>query len=285
MLIKREYYCLIAGLPDLFFDENKIPVTGSVFREELQNQLSTPDFKLVEYLFLPFDNLNLMNVFFAQNKPYFYPGNITKHELEFQFSPENEEIQLPEYMKTFINWMKGMDKKQADPEAKNILTTLFFEHTLNCPNSFLQNWFRFELNLKNVFTAFNCRQYNYEPETHLLQVQGEDAVYSLLIENKLKADYFEELLPYHDELFKIAESDKEWMEKEKAVDKIKWEYLDEHTFFHFFTIEKVLAFTIKLLLIERWTKLDKETGKKLLNKLINELKTNYEFPAEFSLTK
>nr|WP_319265478.1 DUF2764 family protein [uncultured Draconibacterium sp.] len=285
MLIKREYYCLIAGLPDLFFDENKTTVTSSVFREELQHQLSPSDYNLVEYLFLPFDNLNLLNVFFGQNKPNFFPGNIAKHELEFQFSPENEEIRLPDYMKTFISWMKGMDRKHAGLEDENILTSLFYEHALDCPNPFLQDWFCFELNLKNIFTAFNCKKYNYEPEIHLLEVEGNDSVYSLLIENKLKADYFEELLPHHEELFKIAESNMEWIEKERAVDKIKWEYLDENTFFHFFTIEKVLAFTIKLLLIERWMKLDKETGKELLDKLIDELLTSYEFPAEFSLTK
>jgi len=285
MLIKREYYCLIAGLPDLFFDENKTPVTSSVFREELQHQLSPPDYKLVEYLFLPFDNLNLLNVFCEENQSHFYPGNISKSALEFQFSPENEEIQLPHYMIIFISRMKGMDKKHTGWEDENILTTLFYEHALDCPNPFLKNWFRFELNLKNIFTAFNCKKYNYEPETHLLEVEGDDLVYTLLIENKLKADYFEELLPYHEELFKIAESNRKWIEIEKAVDKIKWEYLDENTFFHFFTVEKVLAFTIKLLLIERWMNLDKETGKELLNKLIDELKTSYEFPAEFSLTK
>ena len=285
MLIKKEYHCLIAGLPDLFFDENKTTVTGSVFREELQYQLYPSDYKLVEYLFLPFDNQNLLNIFFGQNKPYFYPGNISKQEFEFQFSPENEEIRLPAYMKTFLSWMKGREQKHANLEVENILTTLFYEHALNCPNLFLQNWFRFELNLKNVFAAFNCKQYNYEPETQLLQVVGEDSVYSLLMDNKLKADYFEELLPYHEELFKIAESNLELIEKEKAVDKIKWEYLDENTFFHFFTIEKILAFTIKILLIERWMKLDNKTGKELLDKLIDELITSYEFPAEFSLNK
>ena len=36
---------------------------------------------------------------------------------------------------------------------------------------------------------------------------------------------------------------------------------------------------------ERWLKLDAKTGEELLNKLINELKTSYEFPAEFSLVK
>ena len=79
MLIKREYYCLIAGLPDLFFDENKTTVASNVFREELQHQLSPSDYKLVEYLFLPFDNLNLLNVFFGQNKAELLPREILRN--------------------------------------------------------------------------------------------------------------------------------------------------------------------------------------------------------------
>ncbi|MDX8339103.1 DUF2764 family protein [Draconibacterium sp. IB214405] len=285
MLIKREYHCLIAGLPDLFFNENKTTVHSSTFREELQHQLNPSDYKLVEYLFLPFDNQNLLNIYFELDKPFFHQGTFTKQEMEFQLSPENEEMKLPVYMTTFLSWMKGKESKDVDVGAENILTTLFYEYALDCSNSFLQQWFRFELNLKNLFTAFNCKQYNHDVEIHLLQVEGEDLVYSLLIDKKLKADYFEDLLPYHEELFKIAESNLELIEREKAIDKIKWEYLDENTFFHFFTIEKILAFTIKLLLIERWMKLDTQTGKQLLNKLIDELKTSYEFPAEFSLTK
>lgn len=285
MLIKKEYHCLIAGLPDLFFDENNTTTSSSEFREELQHQLSPMDYQLVEYLFLPFDNQNLLNIFFRQDTSYFYPGNITKQELEFQLSPENEEIQLPDYMKTFLSRMKEKEQSRTELQAENILTSLFYAYALNCPNLFLQHWFRFELNLKNVFTAFSCKQYNYEPEAQLIQVAGEDLVYSLLMDNKLKSDYFEDVIPYHNELLKIADSKLELIEKEKALDKIKWEYLDENTFFHFFTIEKILAFTIKLLLIERWMKLDEETGKELLNRLSVDLITSYEFPAEFSLNK
>ena len=285
MLIKREYHCLIAGLPDLFFDENKTTVTSSVFREELQLQLSPSDYKLVEYLFLPFDNLNLLNIISENNNAYFYPGTISKKDFEFQFSPENEKIQLPEYMIEFLSRMKDKELKQTNLEGENILTTLFYEYAFSCPNLFLKNWFRFELNLKNVLTAFNCKKHNYDRETQLIKIKAEEEVYSFLIDNRLKADYFEELIPFHEELFKIADSNTDLIEKEKAVDKTKWNYLEENTFFHFFTIEKILAFTIKLLMIERWMKLDKETGKELLDKLIDELITSYEFPAEFSLTK
>ena len=69
------------------------------------------------------------------------------------------------------------------------------------------------------------------------------------------------------------------------MDKIKWDYLDEYTFFHYFTIEKVISYVLKILITERWIKLDSETGKTLLNKLLNELKTSYKLDEEFSLNK
>ncbi|WP_340113938.1 DUF2764 family protein [Maribellus mangrovi] len=284
-MLKGEYYCLVAGLPDLVFGQNSAPVKSRIFLEELRQQLHSSDYKLIEYLFLPFDNLNLLNILLKQNKPYFYPGIYSKQEIESQLSPDNEEMRLPQYMFIFMNQIKNSDPKPEDMEAENGLSILFYEHALNCSNTFLQQWFRFEINLKNVITAFNCKLYNYNLGEQLLKVNGANAVYTLLIENKLKPNYFEELLPYYDEVLKIADSELERLEKEKAIDKLKWLYLDEHTFFHFFTIEKILAYTIKLLLIERWMKLDKDTGKELLNKLIEEFTKNYEFPEEFNLIK
>ena len=72
-------------------------------------------------------------------------------------------------------------------------------------------------------------------------------------------------------------------EKEKAFDNIKWKFLDEHTFFNYFTIEKILSFVIKLNIVERWIELDNETGKALFNRLINDIKMSYKFPEEFSV--
>lgn len=73
------------------------------------------------------------------------------------------------------------------------------------------------------------------------------------------------------------------IEKERMIDNLKWEWIDAHTFFHYSTIERILGFLLKLQIIERWIELDAETGKQLLNKLLNELKTSYKFPAEFAL--
>ena len=38
---------------------------------------------------------------------------------------------------------------------------------------------------------------------------------------------------------------------------------------------------IKLLIVDRWKKLDKETGEGLFARLLDDLKASYEFPSEF----
>jgi len=186
-------------------------------------------------------------------------------------------------MVTFLNWAKNLELKEYSVEAENKLNTLFYEYVLQEKNEFISDWFQFELNVKNVLTAFNSRQFNYDPEKQLLEVGSNKQVYNLLIGNRLKSEFFEEELPFAEQIFRLAGSDLTIVEKEKAIDKIKWDYLDEFTFFHYFTIEKIVSFTLKSGIIERWMKLDVETGTSLLNKLINELKTSYKFPAEFSI--
>ena len=281
-MLKKDYYCLVAGLPDLFFNENKPGFNSFDFYNELKYQLNDTDYELVKLLFLQFDNENLLNLIFEQNKPFNLLGNYNKDFLENQITKPAE---IPDYMTSFLQWTKNLETRELNLQTENKLHSLYSEYALTTTNIFLNEWFKFELNIKNILTAFNCEQFNYSAKKHLIQVGKNNAVYSLLINNRLKHEFFEEELPFADQIFRIAESDASPEEKEKAIDKIKWDYLDEQTFFHYFTIEKILSYIIKLGTIERWMKLDVETGKALLNKFIEELKLSYTFPEEFSTVK
>lgn len=281
-MLKKDYYCLVAGLPDLFFNENKPGFNSFDFYNELKYQLNDTDYELVKLLFLQFDNENLLNLIFEQNKPFNSLGNYNKDFLENQITKPAE---IPDYMTSFLQWTKNLETRELNLQTENKLHSLYSEYALTTTNIFLNEWFKFELNIKNILTAFNCEQFNYSAKKHLIQVGKNNAVYSLLINNRLKHEFFEEELPFADQIFRIAESDASSEEKEKAIDKIKWDYLDEQTFFHYFTIEKILSYIIKLGTIERWMKLDVETGKALLNKFIEELKLSYTFPEEFSTVK
>ena len=279
-MLKRKYYYLVAGLPDLFFDENKPGFNALLFREELESQLIPADLERIRLLFFPEDNNNLLNLFFDRNLPFRPNGNFSREFMENQIELPKR---LPPYMTTFINWANNLELKEYSVEAETKLNTLFYEYVLQEKNEFISDWFRFELNVKNVLTAFHCKQFNYEPEKQLVETSFNKQQYNTLIGKRLTPEFFEDELPFAEQIFRVAGSDLTMIEKEKAIDKIKWDYLDEFTFFHYFTIEKIVSFTLKIGIIERWMKLDPETGTSLLHKLIDELKTSYKFPAEFSV--
>jgi len=281
-MFKKNYYCLVAGLPDLFFNENKTGFSCLDFKNELQFQLNNSDLELAKIFYLKYDNQNLLNLLFEKNEPFHLLGNYKEEFLENQIIKPDE---VPDYMACFLKWAKNQETLELNLQVENKLQSLYYEYTLTSKNSFLHEWFAFEQNIKNIITAFNCKQFNYSPEKHLIPTSINTTVYSLLINKRLKTEFFEDELPFADQIFRISESNSGIEEREKAMDKIRWEFLDERTFFHYFTIEKILSYIIKLDLVERWMKLDIETGKTLLMKLIEDIKLSYTFPEEFSIVK
>ena len=71
------------------------------------------------------------------------------------------------------------------------------------------------------------------------------------------------------------------VEKERKLDLLKWEWLEDRTFFCYFSVERLFAFLIKLDIIERWTHIDKEQGGKVFRSLVEQLKNEVEIPQEF----
>jgi hypothetical protein len=51
----------------------------------------------------------------------------------------------------------------------------------------------------------------------------------------------------------------------------RWEKIDEISVYNYFDIDAVLAFMQKADIVERWLSLDKQTGKEMFKKLINDL--------------
>ena len=63
-------------------------------------------------------------------------------------------------MLKFLQWIRKRESKELNTEVENILHGLFYEFALQPKNEFIQNWFMFELDTKNILTAFNC-SYNF----------------------------------------------------------------------------------------------------------------------------
>ena len=72
-------------------------------------------------------------------------------------------------------------------------------------------------------------------------------------------------------------------EREKAIDRIKWNYIDELNTFNYFTVEVVLGYLLKWILLNRWTRMDAERGRQGIETLVEALENSLEFPKKFTL--
>ena len=62
------------------------------------------------------------------------------------------------------------------------------------------------------------------------------------------------------------------MIREKKVDLLKWQWLEENTFFKPFDFESIFAYLLRLEMIERWVTLDKQTGEQTFRELVSAMK-------------
>ncbi len=274
--MKRNYYYLVAGLQDITLDIHKLSTGQQEFRNELQTALHPKDYQLTEVLFYPFDNINLLNLLSKSEKEFDERGTFSQAQLEENIRESNGE--LPAYMDQFIQSYKEDDPIIPGMSPENQLTTLFYRYTRSLNSDFLRNWFMFNRDLNNLLTAIVCRKYDIPYEN---QIIGNDDIADSIRKSHARDFGLSAEITWLDDILNIAKND-DVQEREKAIDQLRWNYLDEVTFFEYFTIDKILAFTLKLGMVERWLALDREHGSKMFNQLLHELKSSYKLPESFT---
>ena len=278
-MFKKDYYYIVAGLPELNINESRKVLTSLQFKLEMEKQLNKSDYLLFELLFRENDNKNLLSLLLEQNLPFDKLGNYTEDYLRTQI---NNPTDIVAYMKQFIIDFMSESFDQSSLYCENKLQEYYYKYLLKTDNDFIRQWFRFDRDVNNLLTAVNCRKHEYDIEKQL--IPENDGLYDALLNQIPTADLFEEEdLPYLEKILQIAESNLEATDKELEIDLLKWTFLDEITFFYYFTIEKILSFAIKLSLVDRWRKLDHTSGKALWERLIYDLEMSYFFADEFSL--
>ncbi len=282
--MRKEYHCLIAGLPDLLFDASKLNSSLQEFKLELRRDLSETDFELIESYFWRYDNINLISLLNKSGKEIFKTGNLGKDDFETIFSLVKDdslktfERFIPQYIGNFIQQFTDESADQSGKSWENHLTKLYYEYLFQIENQFIKDWYQFELDLNNMLTASYCKKFQIPVEPELI---GNSEINEKLIKSNARDFGIGNEFPKIESILRAIE-ESNMLEREKKIDLIKWDLLDERTFFHYFTIEKIFAYTLKLDIIERWIHLDKKTGEELFNKLLTDLESGQNFSEEFS---
>lgn len=278
-MFRNFYHYFIAGLPDIYLDETEINFSMLDFKQVLKEELFPEDYKLARLLFLPYDNKNLLLFLQEDYQNFNKLGNFSSQDFEEEFSDERKNI-LPSYMYDFVKIYKDEETaKDINQSWENLLTEMYYGYVFKTKNKFLEQWFDFNRNIKNILTGLNCRKYDLDVEKQLI---GNNWITEQIAKSNAKDFGLSIDLPYSAEVIALAEKDN-FLAREKGLDQLKWDKVEDLTLFEYFSIEVVLAYTIKLDIAYRWLKLDEETGREMFRKIIDNLKSSYEFPKEFAL--
>jgi hypothetical protein len=279
----KKYYCLVAGLPDILLGDKKVLFNSINLRNYLGEEVSEQDFRMIQALYLPFDHYNLISLLFQLKKEIDPRGVYTpmqlgvledKKQLDFL-----EDSDFPPY---FIETAKAVltsEEPISQIEAEKLLYTRYIQYVNGFSNAFLSEYLSFDINQKNVFAALNSRKYDLNIESELM---GEGDVVEALQKSRSRDFGLSHELEYMEKLIQIFEEES-LLDRELKIDRFKWEFIDEAAFFNYFTIEKVMSFVIKFLMVERWVALDEKEGRKMFQELLSELENRYEFPEEYKL--
>lgn len=143
-----------------------------------------------------------------------------------------------------------------DPEKLN---AGFYRACLGSGSRFLREYFLFDLFLRNTKVEYL--------NVSLGRPEGKDV---LLLE-ELEDYEFEQ----KEEIVEIL-SGSDIIGREKGLDMAIWEHVEEVTTMDVFDMDAILGFIARLKIIDRWDKLDPETGAELFRRLIKEIRATYD---------
>lgn len=276
------YYCYIAGLPDIQIDNQKsIPAQEEIL-DELKQILSKGDMALLDLLRLKYDNDNLLK-FLANRDAELNPlGKLTSQdwteliELIDNSDERNPacDARLLKYVLEFYTTIRNEQSEEKIDFVEDFLSALYYKYGMQCKNKFVAEWFEFNLNINNILTALTCRKYGWDIKSAIVG----DNIVAETIRNSVSARDFnlKAEIDYFDALVSISET-ANLLDREHRIDALKWNWLEENTFFSSFSIEKVLSFWLRCELMHRWDNLSMEEGAEIFRQMINDLKKDVKF--------
>ena len=159
--------------------------------------------------------------------------------------------------------LDGYDAKKLDAD--------FYAKALKSSNRFIREYFRFDLNLRNAKVRYLNRTLGRAEEQDVLTGKGDEFEEGLDIDGyRFTGGEFEE-----EQKVQSALESASLLDRERYLDEICWEKINNLETFHYFDITAVLAYVAKLHIVDRWLALDEEKGRELFRKLVQEVRGTF----------
>jgi len=136
------------------------------------------------------------------------------------------------------------------------LSDHFYHLAAKCRNTFIREYFKYDLEVRNAKVAFLNKELGRDPQQDMVIMNPEAEGYEFEDADKVKD---------------ILET-KDILARERGLDDLMWNKIEELNQFNTFEVDVILGFLGKLKIVDRWLKLDPETGRKRFRELVDEIR-------------
>ena len=275
------YYCLMAGLPDVKLSDARPQRTILQLKEELEEVIEPRDEKLLYFYFLRFDCENLVRLLENPEADIDPRGNLSLEQLEDLIRSAREinfnVHRYPAFMSVFAREY-AYNSGKAGWFGRDAIMLAYYQYARTVPNKMMATWYQLNLDIQNILTALIARKQGWQISNY---VQGSGEVVEMILEHgnahdfDLSAEY-----DYVKDLIRCADTE-DPVEKERQIDALRWNWLEEQTFLEPFDINALFSYIVRTEMLERWSRLDVEQGRQRFTEIIENLRGEAKVPQEF----
>ena len=175
-----------------------------------------------------------------------------------------------DYIEEIVSLCSDKDRKLIDfllsGYMEENLNIDFYAKALTHEDSFIKEYFRFDLNIRNAKVKYLNKALGRAADKDVL-VFPEDADPAVL--NAVEAEFEEEA-----DIETVLNAG-DILSRERGIDDLMWEKIGNLTTFNYFDIDVILGFITKLNIVARWYKLDEQTGRDMFKKLVDEVRGTF----------
>jgi hypothetical protein len=252
------YYFLASALPAL---QIGIPpeIEFQEFQDLLKDNLTPVDYQKVKVLRLYYDIQNIRA--FWKNKELDPWGNLDENELEEALLAREG---LPDYIQDFLDHHTTLSSQLHDFQA---LPVAYFSTESKKNSGFIREYLSFERELRLVLTAFRAKQLNRDLTVELQFEDPDDDFVALILAQKDAKSY----IPpdeYQEIKLLVETYTNDPLALHQALCEYRFKKIQEMLGVDLFSIERILGYMIRLIMVEKWQALCKKKGLEVANKIL-----------------
>ncbi len=258
----KEYYFLAALLPQL--EIGHIPALGmSELKELLYVNLIGQDWLLTKRFLRQIDMENFRA--FWRKEPVDSRGNLSRDEIGKALIDQawSETEEFSDYLVDYLN------KYQEDAERVAHFHRLFVDYLadeIESNEGFLKEYFTFQREWQLVIVGFRAKKMGRDIAAELQFEDASDPVVAQILAQKDAPTYeppfeYRELRPLFEEHLQSP------MELHQALYAYRFQEIVERWGEELFTIERMLNYMARLILVEKWLELDIQKGIAVIDKI------------------